>query len=159
MFKSFFAMCFSLLLLFCNNVFANPVLTVDVYMGKDRSESIGYSGTELKELMTHDLSTQTPWTKGLQSFKGPRLKHFVNKHKPDAKKIVAYAIDGYHISIPVEDVKDHDVILAMEKNGRVMRIRDRGPLWVIYPWSDKPELRKETVYARAIWQVARIELH
>ena len=37
-----------------------------------------------------------------------------------------------------------------------MTLRDKGPLWVIYPFDDDPRYRSETVYFRSIWQLNRI---
>jgi hypothetical protein len=51
------------------------------------------------------------------------------------------------------DFERYPVILAMKMNGEVLHTRSKGPLWVIYPWSDRPELRNEVVYGRSIWQI------
>lgn len=38
-----------------------------------------------------------------------------------------------------------------------MSVRDKGPLWVIYPYDSDPALQSEVTYARSIWQLVRIE--
>ena len=38
-----------------------------------------------------------------------------------------------------------------------MSRRDKGPLWVIYPYHDNIDYRSETIYSRSIWQLDRIE--
>jgi hypothetical protein len=41
---------------------------------------------------------------------------------------------------------------------RPMSVREKGPLWVIYPFDDVPEYQNETIYSRSIWQLDRIEV-
>jgi hypothetical protein len=48
------------------------------------------------------------------------------------------------------------VILALKRNGEYMPVRDKGPLFVIYPFDSKPELKTQTYYGRSVWQVAKI---
>ena len=38
-----------------------------------------------------------------------------------------------------------------------MSVRDKGPLWVMYPFSDAPALKTETNYSRCIWQLNRLQ--
>ena len=44
----------------------------------------------------------------------------------------------------------------MKMNGEILRTRNKGPLWVIYPWSEQPELRTQIVYGRSIWQIKEL---
>ena len=39
-----------------------------------------------------------------------------------------------------------------------MSVRDKGPLFVIYPFDEAPELNNETYYGRSAWQVKSIEV-
>jgi hypothetical protein len=41
-------------------------------------------------------------------------------------------------------------------NGAPMPASDKGPLWIIYPYSDVSDLRTETFYARALWNLDRL---
>ena len=34
-----------------------------------------------------------------------------------------------------------------------MGVRDRGPMWIIYPWSEHPEISDEIHHGRSIWQL------
>ena len=68
----------------------------------------------------------------------------------------AVAINDYSVTIPTTDLQTYPVLLAIKRDGEYMRIRDKGPLWIIYPWSDYPELRTEVYHARSIWQLKLI---
>lgn len=109
-------------------------------------------------LETHTIETDTPWTDGLNTYEGPLFRDLYELVGGNGTTLVATALNEYSVEIPVQDILDHDVILAMRINGERMSIRDRGPLWVIYPWTEKQELRTEIIYSRSIWQVSRIEI-
>ena len=65
----------------------------------------------------------------------------------------ASAINDYTVEIPVADFESYPVIFAVRMDGKPMRVRDRGPIWVIYPWSDRAELNTDVYHGRAIWQL------
>ena len=39
-----------------------------------------------------------------------------------------------------------------------MRVRDKGPLWIVFPWSEHPELVTERIRTWAVWQLTRLEV-
>jgi hypothetical protein len=39
-----------------------------------------------------------------------------------------------------------------------MRIREKGPLFIVYPFDTKAELRSELYYNRAAWQLHRLQI-
>lgn len=51
----------------------------------------------------------------------------------------------------------YPVILAYRMNGELLRIRDKGPLWVIYPQDDFPDLKTKQTQAKWVWQVKEIQ--
>lgn len=110
----------------------------------------------LMALQPHMVRTETPWTEGAQEFEGPLLRDILAQAGADGAHIKASAVNDYSVIIPMEDVMKYDVILAHTRNGIPMRLRDKGPLWVIYPWHEHPELRNEVYYARSIWQARRL---
>ncbi len=68
------------------------------------------------------------------------------------------ALNDYAAEIPLADLEKHDVILARKINGKVLNIRDKGPLFIMYPFDKKPELRTKDIYSRCVWQVNRIRV-
>jgi len=51
-----------------------------------------------------------------------------------------------------------DVIAARLIDERPMPVRERGPLFIIYPFDSRPELKAEKYYARSAWQLRRLEV-
>ena len=40
-----------------------------------------------------------------------------------------------------------------------MSVRDKGPIFVIYPFDEAPELYNETYFGRSVWQAVSVEVH
>ena len=113
----------------------------------------------LLQLPQVTVSTTTLWTDGTSQFTGPLVRDILSAAGNSAKQISAIAANEYAVEIPVGDVQKYQIILALEKDGKILSIREKGPLWVIYPWSDHQELRQDKFYSRSIWQLKRINLH
>ena len=73
-------------------------------------------------------------------------------------KIRARAINDYAVEIPVRDLWADRVIVAMTMDGERLLVRSKGPLWIIYPWSENQNLQNVEIYARSIWQLRTIEV-
>jgi len=110
----------------------------------------------IKNLPQVEIKTHTPWQDGLQTFKGPLLRDVLELAGLKSGEIDAIASNNYQITFPIQDAYDHDVILAIELNGKAMSLRNKGPLWVIYPWDENPDLQLEEYYSRSIWQLIKI---
>ncbi len=44
----------------------------------------------------------------------------------------------------------------MKRDGNYMAVRDKGPLFIIYPYDSDPQLQSQTYYTRSAWQVAKL---
>ena len=53
----------------------------------------------------------------------------------------------------MSDFADYPVLFALKMDGRDLTVRDRGPIWIVYPRDDFSELRNERVNARWVWQL------
>lgn len=60
--------------------------------------------------------------------------------------------------IPSEDIDKYNPILAIRKDDKLMSVRDKGPVWVIYPLSDFKEEKNEVLHSRMVWQVDKIDI-
>jgi hypothetical protein len=107
----------------------------------------------LEKLPQHSFSTQTPWYPSAVSFTGPLLRDVLAAVGAKGTSITAVALNDYKTEIPVDDAARHDVIIARLMNDRPMRVREKGPLFIVYPFDTKAELRSELYYNRAAWQL------
>ncbi len=100
---------------------------------------------------------ETPWTKGASVFTGPLMAAVLDAAGAGGDSLRVIALNDYSADIPLADIRAYRVILASRRDGAVMSVRDKGPLWVMYPMDTNPALRNETIYTRSVWQVSAIE--
>lgn len=103
-----------------------------------------------------EVRTNTPWDDDTVSFEGPLLRDLADAVGFDDSAIAVHALNDYSSEIPLADMRDIDVILAVRKNGEYMPIADMGPAFVVYPYDSDRHLRDRVYYARSVWQVSRI---
>ena len=133
------------------------ILTVSGRISHTNDNGVArFDRTMLAAMPATTIETQTPWTDGVTRFEGPLARDLLKRVGARGSRVLATAINDYAVEIPIEDFETYPVILAMKMNGEVLHTRNKGPLWIIYPWSDRPELRSELVYGRSIWQVKEL---
>lgn len=104
------------------------------------------------------VKTETPWTDGMTTFEGVPLKALLDLAGAKGSTIHAVALNDYAVDVPVADGDNPNVIVAYRMNGERMRVRDKGPLWLIYPLSDDPALQTEETHSKMIWQIKELEI-
>ncbi|WP_324751970.1 molybdopterin-dependent oxidoreductase [Roseovarius sp. Pro17] len=148
-----------ILSLYASQAISETVLTVT---GKDASgaqEVILYSLDDLKALDQIVYDTVNDFVKTPTQFSGPLLRDVLAPLSlSENAELKLTALNNFQTEIPITDVMNYDVIVALEKRGAPMSIRENGPLWVIYPVSDHPELRAQIYNNRMIWQLIDIEV-
>lgn len=107
----------------------------------------------LEKLPQHSFSTKTPWYPDAVTFTGPLLRDLLAAVGAKGTKITAVALNDYKTEIPFDDVTRHDVIVARLMNNRPIPVREKGPLFIVFPFDTKAELRTELYYNRAAWQL------
>ncbi len=130
---------------------ADPILTVEL-PGHVRTFTL----QDLSALHAVTFTTTTIWTEGEQTFTGVPLQELVSELGVADGTIVAHAINDYSVTIPVNEALAEGPIVAYLMNGEPMSVREKGPLWIVYPYSSSPEFQNEVIYSRSIWQLNRI---
>lgn len=112
----------------------------------------------LEALPQHQFVTRTPWDSGPVSFSGPLLRDVLRMVGARGRKLRAIALNDYQITIPISDAKHYNVILALRKNGSLMSVRQKGPVFIIYPFDSEPHLHNRRYYERSVWQLTTLEV-
>lgn len=107
----------------------------------------------LEQLPQHAFTTRTPWYPDAVTFTGPLLRDVIAAAGGAGSAITAVALNDYKTEIPFADVHQHVVIVARLMNNRPMAVREKGPLFIVYPFDSKAELRTELYYNRSAWQL------
>ena len=120
------------------------------------NQSYQYNVAQLLEVQTKELITLTPWTNGEPTFKGLNLITLLQKHNITSGQLTFTALNDYSITITVKDLFDAQAFLAMYQDDKILRVREKGPFWLIFPWSYRSELINTTVSSWSIWQIKSI---
>jgi hypothetical protein len=103
--------------------------------------------------------TATAWTEGQPVFEGVLMRDLLNKVGAAGEKVTVVALNDYKVDIPMSDFKNFPVILAYRMDGQALRVKDKGPLWIIYPADEFPELNNKQTQNKWVWQVKEIQIN
>lgn len=135
------------------------VLTVSGKIAiKNRGESAAFDMAMLEALPQHSFTTRTPWYDRPVKFTGPLLSDVLDAVQASGTTLSAVAINDYKISIPADDARKFKVVMARLIDDKPISIRDKGPLFIVYPFDSATELRSSTYYERSIWQLKAMEI-
>ena len=130
-----------------------PVLTITLDGVRHELDAEG-----LRSLPATTFTTTTIWTEGEQTFTGVRMTELLARLGVDQGDMALTAANDYQITVPVTEFTGDGALLAYDRNGAAMTLRDKGPLWVVYPYDSDPKFRSEIVYSNSIWQLDRISI-
>jgi hypothetical protein len=119
--------------------------------------TLSLDAAQFGALPQHKFTTSTIWTDGTPTFEGVLLKDLIAAVGVTGSIISLTALNDYKISIPMADVNDDGPLLAYMMDGKTMSLRDKGPVWLVYPYDANADYRSEQTYARSIWQLGRVE--
>jgi hypothetical protein len=136
------------------------VLTVNGSVAnRNDNGAASFDLTLLQQLPQTSFSTKTPWYAQPRKFSGVLLRDLLaGVGAAPGATIKAVALNDYRVDIPADDAARHGALLAYLLDDQPMSVREKGPLVIIYPFDDKPELRDAVHYSRAIWQLRSLEI-
>ncbi|WP_425040316.1 molybdopterin-dependent oxidoreductase [Primorskyibacter sp. S187A] len=137
---------------------ADIVLSVSGDIAQTNAEGLAVFDMDmLRAMPVETITTTTIWTEGEQVFEGVPLKAVMDMLGATGSVILASAINDYTVEIPADSLTETVPIVAFAQNGEEMSRRQKGPLWIVYPYDRAPEFRTEVIYSRSIWQLDRLE--
>lgn len=135
------------------------VLTVSGQISnKNRDNDAVFDMDMLAKLPQHTIATRTPWLPGVSRFTGPYLQDVLNLVGAKGHMLRAVALNDYKTDIPLDDASRYQVVLARLLNGKPMPVRDKGPLFIVYPYDSQAVLRSEVYYNRSAWQLKSLQV-
>ena len=135
------------------------VLTVSGAITNTNGEGkVAFDLEMLKALPVTTFKTKTTWTEGEKSFTGVSMQALLAAVGATGTVAKSIALNDYGVDIPVTDAVTDGPIVAYLMDDQPMSVRDKGPLWIVYPFDAKPQYRTEETYSKSIWQLSRIEL-
>jgi hypothetical protein len=125
---------------------------------KNAGEVAAFDMKMIEALPQHSFTTPTPWFDKPVKFTGPLLSDLLAAVKASGSTVSAVAINDYKISIPMGDTTKFKVIVARLIDDKAIPVREKGPLFVVYPFDSSAELRTSTYYERSIWQLKALDV-
>lgn len=113
---------------------------------------------DLDALPQTRFSTTTPWQEGSVEFSGVALKDYFAMMGAAPEKIRLVALNDYVVDADVADLVAGDALLATRQNQVPMTIRDKGPIFLIFPFDSRSDLQHQTYYSRSVWQLTEIDI-
>lgn len=155
LFIAFFRQVFAAAMLLCLTApiatAAQPILVLEAQDGSTWNLSLD----DLDALPQITIRTTTPWHEGEQVFAGPSLLSVLNKHGIDTRMVLAEALNDYQALIPTSELTPTQPILATRHNGKTMSVREKGPIFIIYPYSSLGNLEAR-ILSQSVWQLIRL---
>lgn len=112
----------------------------------------------LEAIGTDEIETSSIWTDGKHRYTGVMLRDLVDFLGIGASNLRLHALNDYAVEFPVAEATDAAPILAYQMDGATMSVRDKGPVWVMYPFDAGAEYRTDTNFSRSVWQLDRIDV-
>jgi len=112
----------------------------------------------LEALGISSLTTSTSWTDGKQIFAGVLASKLLDAVQAKGNSVSASALDNYTIEIPASELRQYPVLFALTMNDKAMSLQDKGPIWIVYPRDDYPELRNPKIDRHWVWQLKSIDV-
>lgn len=119
-----------------------------VELDQGRLEAIGKS----------EITTTTIWNEGSHHYTGVMLRDLITALGIGDGSLHLHALNDYAVEFPAAEATPEAPLLSYHIDGVAMTVRDKGPIWVIFPFDDSALYRTDTTYSRSIWQLDRIDV-
>lgn len=146
------------------NSLAHPkgevILTIEGAVGNTNgNDTAAFDMDMLMAMPAVSFTTSTTWTEGTPTFTGVPLKTLLQSVGAEGSAVAAIALNNYSVSIPMAELTDETPIVAYHIDGATFSRRDKGPLWIVYPYDSDPAYQNELIYGRSIWQLSRLTVN
>ena len=131
-----------------------PILTISGGVEFTNQDDVAVFDREMLEsLGMESITTKTPWYDEPVTFEGVPLDELMELVGAKGDRVVAVALNDYTTEIPISDFEEYGTLLALKRDGEYMPIRDKGTLFVVYPYDSSSELQVQIYYGRSAWQL------
>jgi hypothetical protein len=125
---------------------------------KNAGDRADFDMDMLAALPHQSFSTSSPWFKEPRKFTGPLLRDVLAAAGAKGSTLKAVALNDYKVEIPVSDTQQYPMLLARLLDDKPMSTREKGPLFIIYPFDGNTKLHSTLYYNRSAWQLRTLEI-
>jgi len=112
----------------------------------------------LTSLAQEKFTTNTPWSDDAHEFAGVRLNVLLEAVGANSSSFEASALDDYLVEFSGVDLEKYPVIIAYRQDGKNLTVRRLGPLRIMFPFDDYPELLNQANMTMSVWQLNEMTL-
>ncbi|EEX94329.1 hypothetical protein VIOR3934_19910 [Vibrio orientalis CIP 102891 = ATCC 33934] len=127
-------------------------------------------GEEPPVTLTHDniitqfepssFATSLPWYPDIKEFTGFKVSELLNQLEiDDAFSVSFIALNDYAASSQIADINKYEPIIAYQVDGKKMRVREKGPYWLLFNLDKYPETNNAVFHSQMVWQIDEIMIH
>lgn len=136
---------------------AETVLTVSGNIARhDGNGVMRLTDAMLAELPQISFRTGTIWTSAPRTYTGPSMLSVLELAGAKGSRVTALAANAYRSSFAISALEDHVPIIARLIDGAPFGLRERGPLWIMYPFDEDQRFRTERHFAQCVWQLTEL---
>lgn len=137
--------------------FADPARAEPVVLSvSHQGGNIQMTDADLLALPQVVFRTKTQWTDGIITFEGPSLKTVLSNAGITDGVVKLTAVNDYSVTIPWDVIEDDVPVIANRLNGEPFSVREKGPLWLVFPYDADEAYRTEQIFSYSVWQLDRI---
>lgn len=146
--------CLSLLLSF--STLASQIV---IRVGNETPIQLAHQDITTK-LSSTSFTTELPWYTDKNKFTGFKVSELLQYLKiNDAFAVSFIALNDYAASAQIADIIKYEPIVAYEMNDQRMKIRNKGPYWLIFNLDKNPEIDNAAFHSQMVWQIDEIMIH
>lgn len=110
---------------------------------------------DIDHLPQSEIKTTTPWTSGERIYTGPTLRALFEHYDLTPSDMIGTALNGYSAVLDRSVIENGVAILATRCDGQFMPVTDKGPFFIVFPFSDE-EYWDNRYFDSAIWQLVQL---
>jgi hypothetical protein len=137
----------------------DPILTLSGKIGTHNvDDTLQMDLATLESIGLIDYTVTDPFEDEEVTFQGVLMSALLDVAAvpADVTNMHMVALNDYSVDVPIADMRQYPIMLALKTNGAYMDVADRGPSMLVYPYDDF-EFDRNLYNDYWIWQLRSIE--
>lgn len=133
------------------------VLTVSGQITQRNSpQGAQFDAAMLQALPALSFTTRSQWHNKPVTYSGVALNELLKAVGAQGSTLHLLALDHFEARVPMSDAARYNPMIALRADGQMLKVRTLGPVLLMYPFDQYPELHTDVYYSRCVWQLKRI---
>ncbi len=133
------------------------VLTISGQITQRNSpQGAQFDAAMLQALPALTFTTRSQWHSKPVQYAGVALAGLLNAVGARGNTLHLLALDHFEARVPMSDAARYNPMIALRADGQMLKVRTLGPVLLMYPFDQFPELHTDVYYSRCVWQLKRI---